>query len=319
MARGSISPLKDIISFYYIWNFFKNERPDIVHLVTIKPYLYGGIIARITGVSCLVSAVSGLGSLFIKNTLITKLLRTFLKPIFKSAFNHQNQKIILQNTNDLKVLKDWGVLDSFKVQLIKGSGVNLENFEKNDEPIGIPVICFAARLIKEKGVNEFVAAAKILEDRNIKAKYLLAGEIDQNNPSGLTKSDLNKIKEEGYVEVLGYNKNIAKLYSLANIICLPSYREGLPKSLIEAAAAGRSVVTSDVPGCRDAIIPNQTGILVPVKNSKKLADALQWLIENPRKRKLMGKAGRKFAEKEFAIEKTIKSHLNIYKELIENK
>ena len=115
--------------------------------------------------------------------------------------------------------------------MIKGSGVNLENFEKKDEPIGIPVICFAARLIKEKGVNEFVAAAKILEDRNIKARYLLAGEIDQNNPSGLTKSDLNKIKEEGYVEVLGYNKNIAKLYSLANIICLPSYREGFQKAL----------------------------------------------------------------------------------------
>lgn len=319
MARGSINPFKDIISFYYIWNFFRKEKPDIIHLVTIKPYLYGGIIARITGVNCLVSAVTGLGSLFIKNTFITKLIRTFLKPIFKCAFNHQNQKIILQNTNDLKVLKDWGVLDSFKVELIKGSGVNLENFDKNDEPIGVPVICFAARLIKEKGVNEFIAAAKILNDRNIKAKYLLAGEIDKNNPSGLNQSDLNKIKEDGYVEILGYNKNIPKLYSLSNIICLPSHREGLPKSLIEAAAAGRSVVTSDVPGCRDAIIPNQTGILVPVMNPKKLADALQWLIENPGKRKLMGNAGRKFAEKEFSIEKTIKSHLNIYKELIENK
>lgn len=268
---------------------------------------------------CLVSAVSGLGSLFINNNLRSMFIRMLLYPIFKSAFNHKNQKIILQNKNDLKVFTDWGVLNSLRVKLIKGSGVNLENFDKCDEPVGIPIICFAARLIKEKGVNEFVAAAKILNERNIKAKYFLAGEIDKNNPSGLTEYDLNKIKEDGYVEVLGSYKNIAKLYSLSNIICLPSYREGLPKGLIEAAAAYRAVVTTDVPGCRDAIIPNKTGLLVPVKNSTKLADALQWLIENPKERYLMGQAGRKFAENEFAIEKIVKTHLNIYQELIENK
>ena len=128
--------------------------------------------------------------------------------------------------------------------------------------------------------------------------------------------DLNEIKNENYVEILGFKKDIAALYASSNIICLPSYREGLPKSLVEAAAASRAVVTTDVPGCRDSIIPNKTGLLVPVKDPIKLADALQWLIENPKKRIAMGKAGRKFAEKEFAIEKIVKSHLNIYNELI---
>lgn len=319
IQRGGINPFSEARSLLSLWSLFRKLKPDIVHLVTIKPYLYGGIIARLIGMRCLVSAVSGLGSLFVNNNLKAIFLRMLLYPIFKAAFNHDNQKIILQNKNDLKVLEDWGVLNSLKVKLLKGSGVNLENFDKYDEPVGVPVICFAARLIKEKGVNEFVAAAKILNERNIKAKYLLAGEVDQNNPSGLTEYDLNKIKEDGYVEVLGYYKNIAELYSLSNIICLPSYREGLPKGLIEAAAACRAVVTTDVPGCRDAIIPNKTGLLVPVKNSKKLADALQWLIENPKERVLMGKAGRKFAEKEFAIEKIVKTHINIYQELIENK
>ena len=320
IERGQISPLKDLISLYYIWNFFKEERPNIVHLVTIKPYLYGGIIARLTGVSCLVSAVSGLGSLFIAKNLRSRFLRLILYPFFKMAFGHINQKIILQNKDDSKVLEDWGVLNSFKVKLIKGSGVKLENFNfDNNEPAGIPTICFAARLTMEKGVNEFVNAAKILYERNIKARFILAGDLDNNNPSGISQNDLTKIKKEGYVEVLGYHKNIEKLYGESHIICLPSYREGLPKGLIEAAAAGRAVVTTDVPGCRDAIIPNETGLLVPIQNSLKLADALQWLIEHPKERTTMGKAGRKFAEKEFAIEKVVQVHLDIYQELIDNK
>ncbi len=320
MERGRINPFKDLQSFYFIWNFFKKERPDIVHLVTIKPYLYGGIVARLTGVPCLVSAVSGLGSLFISENLRTRFLRLLLYPIFKIAFNHVNQKIIFQNPDDLKVFEEWGVLNLLKVKLIKGSGVKLENFNffKN-EPAGIPVICFAARLIKEKGVNEFVNAAKILKERNIKARFLLAGDLDLNNPSGISQNDLNKIKNEGNVEVLGYYKNIEKLYNASHIICLPSYREGFPKGLVEAAAAGRAVVTTDVPGCRDAIIPNRTGLLVPVKNSIKLANTLHWLIEHPKERLIMGKAGRILAEKEFAIEKIVQCHLDIYQELIKNK
>ena len=320
MKRGGINPFKDLQSFYYIWNFFRKERPDIVHLVTIKPYLYGGIVARLTGVPCLVSAVSGLGSLFINENLKTRFLRLLLFPVFKIAFNHVNQKIIFQNLEDLKVFEKWGVLNPLKVKLLKGSGVKLENFNFfNNEPAGIPIICFAARLIKEKGVNEFVNAAKILKERNIKARFLLAGDLDPNNPSGIRQNDLNKIKDEGNVEVLGYYKNIEKLYNASHIICLPSYREGFPKGLIEAAAAGRAVVTTDVPGCRDAIIPNITGLLVPVKNSIKLADALHWLIEHPKERLMMGKAGRKLAEKEFAIEKIVQCHLDIYQELIKNK
>lgn len=319
IQRGGINPFKDMKSLFYIWKFFKKEKPDIVHLVTIKPYLYGGIISRLIGIPCLVSAVTGLGSLFISNNLKSKIFRLFLFPIYKFAFNHFNQKIILQNKDDLNHLKKWGVLNLRNVKIIKGSGVNLEMFTNLTEQSGTPVVCFAARLLKDKGVLEFVSAARQLKEKNINARFLLAGNLDANNPTSLSIEDLSNIKKDGYVEILGHVKDIPALYRMSHIICLPSYREGMPKSLLEAAAAGRAVVTTDVPGCRDAIIPNKTGLLVPVNDYRELARSIQWLIKNPHERVAMGKAGRKFAEKEFPTEKIVNAHLNIYRELIDQK
>ena len=318
MQPGGLNLLKDLKTLYYIWVFFKRVEPDIVHLITIKPYLYGGIISRLCGVRGLITAVSGLGTLFVNKDLKSKLIRLLLYPIYKLAFNHLNQKVIVQNKDDLKVLVNWGVLNPSKVKLLKGSGVKLENFINLDEPSGTPVVCFAARLLRDKGVYEYVSAVRLLKERGIKAEFLLAGDLDINNPTGLKLKDLNKIRDEGYVKIIGYQKDIATLYAKSHIICLPSYREGFPKSLIEAAAAGRAVVTTDVPGCRDAIIPNKTGLLVPIKDSQKLADALQWLIENSKERIAMGKAGRNFAEKEFKIEKIILNHLDIYQDILSN-
>ena len=319
MQRGNINLFNDLITLFNMWIFFRKEKPDIAHLITIKPYLYGGIISRLISVPCLVSAVSGLGTLFISDNFKSKVLRFFLYPIYKFAFNHLNQKIIIQNKDDLRLLEEWGVLNSNKVKLLKGSGVKLQDFVNLNEPDGMPTICFAARLLRDKGVYEFVNAAKKFKEKGIQARFLLAGDLDISNPTGLNLEDLNIIKKEGLVEILGYCHDIPKLYNQSHIVCLPSYREGLPKGLIEAAAASRAVVTTDVPGCRDAIIPNKTGIVVPVKNSEKLANALQWLIENPEERVAMGKAGRQLAEKEFLIEKIIKHHLDIYNNLIKNK
>jgi glycosyltransferase involved in cell wall biosynthesis len=316
MKPGSISLLSELKTFFLIWKLFRKIKPNIVHLVTIRPYLYGGIVSRLTGIKCLVSAVSGLGTLFIHNNLKSRFLRLLLYPIYRLAFNHSNQKIILQNNEDKKLLVNWGVLHKSKIQLINGSGVRLENFLNLDEPNGIPLISFAGRLLKDKGVYDFVSAARLFKERGIKAQFYLIGDLDVNNPSSLNIKDLKMIIQEGYVKVLGYQKDIPSLYAKSNIICLPSYREGFPKALIEAAAASRAVVTTDVPGCRDAIIPNETGLLVPVKNPQKLANALQWLIENPNKRIAMGKAGRKLAEKEFQIQKIVQGHFDIYQELL---
>lgn len=318
IKRGGITILNDLKSFLYIWRLLKKEVPDICHLITIKPYLYGGIISRFLDIPCLVSTVSGLGTLFIGEDLKSKFLRLILYPVFYFAFNHYNQKIIFQNKDDIKLLVRWGVLKSKNSQLIKGSGVDFKKFKNINEPPGLPVVCFAGRLIVDKGINEFISAARLLKTKGIKAKFCIAGDIDLNNPSSLKKKDIQRIKKEGIVELLGYQKNIPNLYANSHIICLPSYREGLPKSLIEASAAKRPIVTTDVPGCRDAIIPKKTGLLVPVKNSQKLAKAIKSLIESPKKRSVMGKAGRDYAKKEFSIEKVINNHLNIYKILLSN-
>ena len=318
MQPAGFNLFRELVTFYQIWVLFKRVDPDIVHLVTIKPNLYGGIISRLIGTKCLISAVSGLGTLFINKDFKSKLLRFLIYPLFKLAFNHSNQKIILQNKDDLETLKNWGVLNQSKIKLLKGSGVKLENFKNLDEPSGIITVCFAARLLRDKGVYEYIYAAKLLKERAVKARFLLAGDLDENNPSGLSIDELNKIKDKSYVEFIGYQKDIATLYAKSHIICLPSYREGFPKSLIEAAAANRAVITTDVPGCRDAIIPNKTGLLVPAKESEKLADALQLLIESPLKRISMGAAGRKLAEEEFLIEKIVIEHLDIYNGLLSN-
>ncbi len=317
IQRGGINPFKDLVSLFSLWRLFRKLKPDIVHLVTIKPYLYGGIIARLVGVPSLVSAVSGLGSLFVQENFHNKLLRFLLYPIYRFAFGHHNQKIIFQNESDLNFLVKWGVIKNKKALLIPGSGVDLNEFTDLNDPDGITTICFAGRLIKEKGVFEFVSAARLLKQNGIKADFLLVGEIDTKSPSSLKHQDIEKLKNEGIINVLGYQKNIAKIYAKSHIVCLPSYREGLPKSLAEAAAAGRAVVTSDVPGCRDAIIPNKSGLLVPPKDSEKLAEALNYLIKNKDVRISMGITGRILAEEKFEIKKIIKQHIDIYKKLCE--
>jgi glycosyltransferase involved in cell wall biosynthesis len=321
LQRGGINLFMELRSIFSIWTIFYQFKPDIVHLITIKAYLYGGIAARITKVPCVVSAVAGLGILFNKKKLRNFFYQKLLYLIFKLSFSHSNQKVIFQNLDDRKKLSNWIGLDPKKTILFKGSGVNLSKFRKlSESKNNIIIVCFASRLLIEKGIWDYISAAKIIKKRGIKARFLLAGTIDPGNPTSITEIDLNNIIREKVVEVLGYQKDIPRLYEKSNIICLPSfYGEGLPKSLIEAAAASRAIVTTNHPGCRDAIIPYKTGLLVPVKNPQKLANALQWLIEHPKERIAMGKAARKFAKKNFQIKKIVQNHLDVYKELLSNR
>lgn len=317
LKRRTINPFKEIWSFFSICKIFYKHKPDIVHLITIKAYLYGGIAARIMGVPGVISAIAGLGIFFNKNNWWNFLFQKIFFLIFYFAFNHPNQKVIVQNLEDKKTLIKFISLNSKKILLFRGSGVKLSKFTNLKEKNDVITISCASRLLYEKGIFDFVSAAKIIKKKNINAKFLLAGDLDPDNPTSLNNQDLQNIIEEKVVEVLGYQKDIPALYARSHIICLPSfYGEGLPKALIEAAAASRAVVTTDIPGCRDAIILNKTGLLVPAKDPQKLADALQWLIENPKERYEMGKAGRKFAEKEFPIEKIVQNHMNIYNEIL---
>ena len=316
MSRKGKNPFSELNTIWQLYRLFKTIKPDVVHLVTIKPYLYGGIAARLARVPAVVSAVAGLGILFSQKNIKAKILRTVLFPLYWFAFNHPNQKAIFQNTHDRDVLINWGVLSASNAVLIRGAGANLKDYAYVAEPAGTPVVSLAARLLKDKGVVEFVEASKILQQRNIPAEFWLIGDADPGNANTVSQNELDAWQAEGVVECLGYRTDIASLFAQSNIVSLPSYYgEGLPKVLIEAAACGRAVVTTDHPGCRDAITPNVTGLLVPVKDAVALADAIERLIKSAELRHSMGREGRKLAENVFAIEKIVQQHLDIYQDL----
>jgi glycosyltransferase involved in cell wall biosynthesis len=177
----------------------------------------------------------------------------------------------------------------------------------------------SSRLLKDKGVIEYIEAAKILNECGLNIEFHLIGDIDPDNPTSLSKMELEHLNQQGYINMLGYRTDIAERYAASNIICLPSYREGFPKSLIEAAACGRAVVTTDVPGCRDAIIENKTGLLVPPRNATALADAIKKLAKDQKIRNQMGASGRALAEKLFSIENVVSQHLQIYNNMLKDK
>jgi glycosyltransferase involved in cell wall biosynthesis len=318
IQRGGTNPFADLRSVILLWTLFRRVRPDLVHLVTIKPVLYGGIAARLARVPAVVSAMAGLGFVFIEQGGVkAAVLRRVIKPMFGWALGHPRQTLIFQNPDDRdRVLTITKVL-SQQVRLIRGSGIDLKACPAVPEPEGIPIVAMASRLLRDKGVLEFVDAARVLRKRGVLARFWLIGEPDLANPASVTPEEVAAWQAEGVVECLGHRKDVPSLYAQAHIVTLPSYREGLPKSLIEAAACGRAVVTTNVPGCRDAIEPDVSGLLVPPRDAVALADALERLIQDSGLRQSMGQAGRALAEREFGIEKVVAAHLQIYQELME--
>jgi glycosyltransferase involved in cell wall biosynthesis len=199
-----------------------------------------------------------------------------------------------------------------KATLIPGSGVDTERFIKSPEPDGIPVVILPARLLWDKGVGEFVEAARLLRSKCIKARFALVGDIDLDNPTSVTIEQLRDWEKEGVIEWWGWKDSMEQVYAEAHIVCLPSYREGLPKTLVEAAACGRPIIAFDVPGCREIVRPDKNGLLVPVYDVPGLADAMEYLITNSDIRKSMGTAGREIVEDGFSAELIVSQTLGVY-------
>ncbi|OBA00494.1 glycosyl transferase family 1 [Halomonas sp. G11] len=318
-ARSGQNPLVEFKTLMQLVKLFHREKPDLVHLVTIKPVLYGGLAARITRIKCVVSAVSGLGTVFVADLVTAKLRRWLVTRLYTLAFNQKRLAVIFQNPDDRDTLLATGTLQMTETRMIRGSGVALSDYPYLPEPEGKTVVVMAARLLRDKGVFEFVGAANILRERGVEVDMRLIGSSDPGNPTSVTDTELERWEEEGVVTLMGYRTDIAHQYASANVVCLPSYYgEGLPKCLVEAAACGRAVVATNHPGCRDAIRPDESGLLVPIKNKVALADAIQQLVESPELRQRMGEAGRVLAEEVFAIEKVVDQHLRIYEELLDD-
>ena len=313
LSRSGTNPLGELRVFAEIARLIHRLKPDILHLVTVKPVLYGGVAARLLNVPGVVAAISGLGHVFITNNLRTRFLRLFVKAAYRIALRRPRLKVIFQNDSDRDALMEIGAVSREDSVIVRGSGVDLTKYRYTQEPDGVPVVTFAARLLRQKGVFEFVAAASLLRAQGMRAKYRLVGDADPGNVSSVTAEELQEWRREGVVEVLGYRSDIAELFAASNLIVLPSYREGLPKVLVEAAACGRAVVTTDTPGCRDAVEPGKTAVLVKPRDAESLASGISSLLNDPVRRRQMGAAGRVLAEREYAIEDIVKRHLDIYR------
>ena len=304
LSRSSTGIKSEIKVFGEIYRILKEINPDLAHFVTIKPVLYGGIASRFLG---------SFRKVFVAHTFKAKIVRTIVKAMYKIALGGKNSHVIVQNPEDKKVILSFNVTGYKDITLIKGSGVDLEQYFYKISENNIPKVVMASRLLKEKGVFEFAQAAKILENKNLKVEFELYGEIDEGNPNSLTKTDLEKISKIANFETKGFSSDIKSVFQKSDIVVLPSYYgEGLPKVLIEAAACGRAIITTDMPGCKDTIIENQTGLFCKEKDSQSLAFQIEKLILDKYLRNSMGKEGRKLAEQEFDINKVVEKHFDIY-------
>jgi len=290
-------------------------------LVTIKPVLLGGLAARLANVPAVVSAISGLGFVFVAKGLKATIRRWLVGVLYGLALGHRNLRVIFQNPDDLSCLARFVHVSDRKVTMIRGSGVDLTQYRVKPLPTGAPVVVLASRLLVDKGIREFVQSAKILRQRGLLAqdvRFVIVGEPDLDNPASLRPDELAQWTEEGVVELWGYRADMPQVMAAAHLVVLPSYYgEGLPKVLIEAAACGRVVVTTDHPGCRDAIDPGVTGVLVPLRDAVALANAIQELLSDPVRCATMGQAGRELAESVFDVRQVVAVHLQIYQELMD--
>jgi glycosyltransferase involved in cell wall biosynthesis len=318
LVRSAAGFLGEVTLLRSLTALYRQLDPTIVHHVTLKPVLFGSLAARRTGVPWVVNAVSGMGTLSLARGSRARLRRAVVRPLLRLGSNRPNVRVIFQNAEDRAEYLAAGIVERDRAVLIPGSGVDLEAFRPSPVPAGDPVVMLPARLIYDKGIGEFVEAVRLLRDRNITARFVLVGGLDPHNATAIAADTVQQWITEGVVEWWGHRADMAATLGEATVVCLPSYREGMPKALLEAAAVGRPVVTTDTPGCRDCVEPGVTGLLVPPREALALADALQALLTDPLRRAAMGAAGRRLAERAFGLPLVIERHLALYRGLLES-
>lgn len=314
--RRSRNPIKEILTLIQIVRLYSNEKPDLVHQIAIKPILYGSIAARFNGISAVINSVTGLGYAFIGTGSTAYILKGLASAAYRLAIGRG--RVVVENKDDFNFLTQTGIVRTNQCLIVRGSGVDLSEYMVSPEPMGTPVVMMASRMLWDKGVREFVEAARQLSLRTTPSRFILVGDVDPGNPASIPKAQLEIWKNEGIVEWWGRREDMPQILSQANIVCLPSYREGLPKVLVEAASCGRPIVATDAPGCRDVAIDGHNALLVPVRDAAALANAISRLIDDSNLRKRLGTAGRKMAQEEFSDHSIAERFLGLYKELLEH-
>lgn len=311
LSRRGGNPLREIFA---LWRLYRREQPDLIHHVALKPVIFGSLAAWLARAPAQIHAVAGLGWLFTSSRSLVRLARPVVRWGLARLLDRQHSLTIVQNPEDQALLERAGV-SSDRLRLIRGAGVDTRVFQPGEPPVGPVCVVLASRMLWDKGVGEFVEAARILSGSGLNARFVLVGEPDPANPASIPESTLRMWNGQHGMEWWGRKDNMPAVLNAAHIACLPSYREGLPKSLLEAAASGLPIVTTDVPGCREVVQDGVNGLRVPSRDAVALADALRQLITDSALRQRMGMQSRLLAERAFASEIVVAQTLALYREV----
>lgn len=312
VQRRSTNPFAELGVVRQVLATYRRERPDLVHHIALKPILYGTLAARLCGLSAVINAPVGMGFVFTSASWHARLLRPMVHAGLRALLDPPGARVVFENPDDLNALVADGLVRRADCVLIRGAGVDTGRFRPAPEAAGTPVVTLVARMLRDKGIGEFVEAARRLRARGVAACLQLVGEPDPGNPAAIPEAELRAWHDDGVIRWLGRREDIPEILAASHVVCLPSYREGLPKSLLEGLAAGRPLVATDVPGCREAVIDGETGLRVPARDPAALADALARLLQDPPLRARMGTRGRELAQEAFSTRIVVARTLALY-------
>ena len=314
--RGSLNPARELVTCFDVLRAYRRFRPHLTYHITVKPIVYGSLAARLTGVEAAVNAITGLGYVFTSGGAKRALLRRAAEAGYRSALGWRRGWTIFQNPDDRALFVSTRLVPPARSSVILGSGVDLRRFTVSPGPPGPVRILVACRMLWDKGLGDLVEAARLLRTQGHRFELVLAGEVDPENPASIPRETLAAWNDEGIVSWLGRNDDIAAELKRSHIACLPSYREGIPLYLLEAAASGRPIVTTDVPGCREVVQDGVNGYLVPPQSPDRLAKALAALITDREQCERMGAAGRLLAEERFSTQRVIEQTLAVIRSVL---
>lgn len=315
LHRGYSNLYSEFKSLVKIYLTLRALSPDILELITIKAVLYGGLVSKILKIKKTVFYMSGLGALFTYHTIFGRAKANIVTYLYKFIMRSTSTEVIVENDDDKHTFTSVVGLAEKQVHLIPGVGVDLNQFAPANRRSSCNLrVGLVSRLLYDKGVLEFVEAARLCKITRPEVEFLLVGEVDPTNPASVSRQDLEDFRRNNVIEMLGHVNDVSSLMKTLDILVLPSYREGFPRVLMEAAATGLPVVTTDVTGCRSAVVNNETGLIVPSKNSEALGESIGKLLDSPDLRSFMGGNARQFAETNFDVKCLSTIHIRVWNE-----
>ena len=316
LSRSGINPCSELSFIIKLRTKIRNICPDIIHAFTVKPIIYSGLVIKTLQKKNrpkVCNSITGLGSAYLSKKISGRVIWALVKSLYRIALSSTESSAIFENEDDRLLFVNQGLIDASKVYIVNGAGIDTNAFLPSEIKSERTTVVLVARLLKDKGIAEYIEAGKILHERKVDVCLQLVGDIDAGNISSMSARDIKSASDAGYIQWLGPRSDIAEIYSRAHIACLPSYREGLPKSLIEAASCGLPIITTDVPGCRQMVVEGKNGLLIEAKSAITISEAIIYLLTKPELMRRMALYSREMAVDRFDHKHIVNTFFEIYK------